>query len=396
MRLVSASELENRLKNFRERMNQLNDGWNVAFIVNKLNIFYFTGTSQNGLLVIPKDGEAIFFVRRSFARAEIESNFPKIMKMNSFRDIPPVVGNLGESVHLEKEFLPLAYVERLNKYFDFKQIKSCDLAISATRAVKSEYELEIMKRAGALHNETLTEFVPQIVKEGMSEKELASEILKYMLDRGHHGVSRIAMFNTELYMGQVCFGDNGVFYNTFDGPGGIMGLSPAVPLFGNDDRKLKKGEIFYIDIGCGMEGYHTDKTQVYSFGDMPDGVLKYHDKCVDIINRTAELMKPGMIPSKIYEEIVAELDEDFLESFMGMGDERVKFLGHGVGLVIDEYPVFAKGFDLPLEENMVMAVEPKRGIKGVGLTGIEDTYVVTPSGGVSITGTNQNIIQIPR
>ncbi len=104
-------------------------------------------------------------------------------------------------------------------------------------------------------------------------------------------------------------------------------------------------------------------------------------------------MKPGNIPSKVYEEVMADVSDSFQEYFMGYGDERVKFLGHGVGLVIDEYPVFAKGFDLPLEENMVMAVEPKRGVPGVGLVGLENTYLVTKDGGISLTGNEKKYYQ---
>lgn len=394
MRLVPAEELKSRLAAFRTNMDKHCAGWNAAFIMNKVNIFYFTGTQQNGVLIIPKEGDALFFVRRSFYRAEIESKFENIIKIKSFKDIPPVIGDLGKTVHIEKEFIPIAHFERVNKYFAFEDIQSCDFALAATRAVKSSYELDIMGAAGKVHRETLEEFVPSVIKEGMSEKELGALIMKHMLDRGHHGVTRIGMFNTELFLGQICFGENSMYYNTFDGPGGIKGISPAVPLFGNDERKLKKDELVFVDIGCGMEGYHTDKTQVYSFGSIPDEAYKYHEKCVSILKSTQSRMKPGETPSKVYEEILADYDESFLEYFMGVGDERVKFLGHGVGLVVDEYPVFAKGFDLPLEENMVMAVEPKRGIPGTGLVGVENTYVVTKEGGVSLTGDNMDIIKL--
>lgn len=394
MNLVPKGELQNRLKAFRKRMDQFDPTWSVAFIVNKVNIFYFTGTQQNGVLVVPKDDDAVFFVRRSFYRAELESEFEKIVKINSFRDIPAVTGKLGKTVHIEKEFVPLAYFERINKYFGFDTVSSCDMALAATRAVKTRFELDIIRQCGKIHEQTMQTFVPSVISGGMSEKELASMILKHMLDNGHHGVTRIGMFNAELYLGQVCFGENSMYHNSFDGPGGIKGISPAVPLFGNDDRKLANNELVFADVGCGMEGYHTDKTQVYAFGELPDEAYEYQEKCVNIMEETAKRMKPGNIPSKIYEEVMADVDEGFLEYFMGQGDERVKFLGHGVGLVIDEYPVFAKGFDLPLEENMVMAIEPKRGIPGVGLVGVENTFKVTKDGGVSLTGNEKEIIRL--
>jgi len=108
----------------------------------------------------------------------------------------------------------------------------------------------------------------------------------------------------------------------------------------------------------------------------------------------AERLKPGEIPSKIYEDIISKIDKDFDVHFMGFGPNKVKFLGHGIGLVIDEYPVIAKGFDDPLEENMVMAIEPKKGIEGVGMVGIENTFVITKDGGKSITGDDFDIINV--
>jgi Xaa-Pro aminopeptidase len=79
---------------------------------------------------------------------------------------------------------------------------------------------------------------------------------------------------------------------------------------------------------------------------------------------------------------------------MGYGNRQVKFLGHGIGLEIDEFPVIAKGFDSPLQENMVLALEPKKGIKDVGMVGIENTFIVTPSGGKCITGFNRGLIPV--
>lgn len=387
-------ELQNRLANFRARMDSFCPGWNCVFIVNKVNIYYFTGTMQNGVLVIPKDDQASFFVRRSYVRAEHESKFGRIIKIDSFRDIAAATGNLGKTIYMEKEFVPMAYFERINKHFGFENVIGCDTALAACRAVKSKYELDLMRLSGHIHEETLRMYVPAMISGGMSEKDLGAVILKRMLDNGHHGVARLGMFNAELFLGQICFGENSMYHNTFDGPGGVKGMSPAVPLMGSDDRRLGNNELVFVDVGCGVDGYHTDKTQVYAFGRLPDEAFEVHEKCVKILKETVSRMKPGAIPSKIYEEVVSGLDEEFLEYFMGTGDERVKFLGHGVGLVIDEYPVIAKGFDLPLEENMTLAVEPKRGIRNVGLVGLENTYIVTKNGGVSITGDDTDIIKL--
>jgi Xaa-Pro aminopeptidase len=155
------------------------------------------------------------------------------------------------------------------------------------------------------------------------------------------------------------------------------------------------GDLVFIDIGFGVEGYHTDKTLTYMFGRGPDKkVLELHNRCVDIQNSLSENLRPGNLPSVLYEKTLKDLPSEFLKNFMGYGSRQVKFLGHGIGLVIDEIPVIAKGFDCPLEKNMVLALEPKKGIEKVGMVGIENTFIVTPHGGECITGNSRGMIVV--
>jgi Xaa-Pro aminopeptidase len=164
---------------------------------------------------------------------------------------------------------------------------------------------------------------------------------------------------------------------------------------GSRERKLKKGDLVVIDIGCGVEGYQTDKTMTYMFGKaIPDEAVRAHERCVAIQDEVASLLVPGAIPSGIYSTIMAGLEPAFRENFMGYGQNAVKFLGHGIGLEIDESPVISKGFDEPLEEGMVFAVEPKKGIRDVGLVGIENTFAVTPAGGRSLTGKHPGLLPV--
>jgi Xaa-Pro aminopeptidase len=126
----------------------------------------------------------------------------------------------------------------------------------------------------------------------------------------------------------------------------------------------------------------------------PDYAAKTHKKCMEIQKEVAALLKPGNIPGEIYNSVIEKLDADFLAGFMGVGNERVKFLGHGVGLQIDEYPVIANKFDEPLIENMAIAIEPKRSIADFGIVGVEDTYIVTENGGRCITGGEKEILVV--
>jgi Xaa-Pro dipeptidase len=348
---VPLTELKNRMRCFRKRMDISNPDWEIAVIFSKINLYYFTGTMQDGMLIIPENGDATFWVRRSYERALDESLFPNIEPMNSFRDAAKCVSGLPDTVYLETEVVPLALYQRFQKYFPFKNFRPVDAQISAVRAVKSEYELLLTREAGRIDQHVLEDLVPEMLREGMSEVDLATELFSVMVEEGHHGVCRFGMFDTEMFLGNICFGESSIYPSYFNGPGGSYGMSPAVPLIGSRDRKLRKGDLVFIDVGCGVEGYNTDKTTTYMFGSpLPQYAIDIHNKCVDIQNEAAAMLKPGSVPSEIYNSIMSNLDEEFLQNFMGFGNRKVKFIGHGVGLQFDEKPVIAEGFDEPLQE----------------------------------------------
>lgn len=390
-----ASELNRRLVRFREIMNAQNSDWEMGIIFSKINLLYFTGSMPDGMLIIPRDGKAILWVRKSFERTSKESEFPDIRPMGSYRDAAAAYPRTPKDVYLEAEFVPLAMFNRIRKHFPFERFQSLDFPVSMTRAVKSDLELSFMEKAGAIHQRVLEDLVPKVLKEGMTEADLSGELYRLMVQEGHQGTARFAMFDTEIVVAQLGFGESSLYPTNFDGPGGNRGLNAAVPGLGSRKRKLQKGDLVFVDMGMGVNGYHSDKTMTYMFGKpLPEEVQHIHKQCVDIQHQVARMLKPGNIPENIYETIMDGLSPEFKENFMGFGDRTVKFLGHGIGLTVDELPVLAKGFKAPLEENMVFAVEPKKGIAGVGMVGIENTFVVTPDGGRCITGDHPGLILV--
>jgi Xaa-Pro aminopeptidase len=368
--------------------------WEIALIFAKIHLYYFTGTMQDGMLVIPRNNDAVFWVRRSYERARGESLFPDIRKMNSYRDAAAVMGALPKTVYLETDFVSLALFQRLQKYFPFMDVKALDEQVAKVRSVKSTYELALMEHAGKVHRHVLEDCVPGLLVEGIDEVSFANDLYSLMVREGHQGIIRFGMFN-EMLLGQIGFGTSSITPTCVNTPGGIAGMYPAVPLMGCREKKLSSGDLVVIDIGCGYKGYQTDKTMTYMFGkSIPEDAIRVHQQCVRIQNDVAALLKPGAIPSEIYTTIMEEQSPEFLQNFMGFGPHKVKFLGHGIGLWIDETPVIAKGFDEPLQEGMVFAIEPKKGIRDVGLVGIENTFVVTWQGGRSITGINPGLIPV--
>ncbi|MBN2429419.1 MAG: aminopeptidase P family protein [Deltaproteobacteria bacterium] len=392
---VPLQEINSRMERFRAKMDRECPDWQMAAIFGKLNQYYFTGTMQDGMLLVPREDEAVFWVRQSIERALDESHFSVLKPMKSYRDATAGMGKVPDTVYLETEVVPLGLYRRFQKYFPFKEARSVDFQLSMLRAVKSDFELDLMRESGEIHRRILEERVPSLLREGVSEAEFAAELYVVMMEEGHHGLARMAMFQTEIILGNICFGESSIYPTYFNGPGGNLGLCPAVPLFGSRERKLRKGDLVFIDIGCGVEGYHTDKTMTYVFGgSLSEEVVSQHQQCVDIQNRVAARLKPGEIPSKIFADTMNSLKPDFLENFMGFGERRVKFLGHGIGLAIDEIPVIAEGFDLPMEEGMAFALEPKKGVKDIGMVGIENTFLVTSAGGECITGDNPGLMKV--
>ncbi|MDR0980646.1 MAG: Xaa-Pro peptidase family protein [Methanocalculaceae archaeon] len=389
------SESDTRLAHLFSALDTSDASWDTALVFGRVNLYYLTGTIQDGVLVLRRDGDVQFFVRRSFERAREESPLDAVYPMKSYRDMQDFLpADLGRTF-IETDQVPVAMLDRLQKYFRLDAVLALDPVMLNIRAVKSPYELAFQKKAGRDHDVLLMEVVPEILREGMSEAQLFGELYRAMMDMNHQGVVRFAGFETEMQIGQAGFGTTTLVPTCFDGPGGMMGASAAIPSVGGRDRILAKGDMVFVDIGYGYCGYHTDKTQVYSFGGkLPEHALSLHEECIEVQKKAADLLAEGNIPSEIYADVLAGLSPVLAENFMGYGSRRVSFLGHGIGLVVNEWPVIARGFDSPLVENMVIALEPKAGVTGVGTVGVEDTYVVGRSGGECITGGGRPVLEL--
>lgn len=392
---LTREELDGRRLRFVAAMNEAFPLWDTALIVSNVNQYYFTGTMQNALLLIKSDGSYGCYVRKSWRRACDESPLEAIFPIKTYRDAADHAGKALGNTYIEAEVMPVAMLERIKSAFSVVSVGALDTALARVRGVKTDYELYWMEKCGQAHDDFIMHTVPALFHEGISEAQLVGAMQHEMSKIGYQGITRFSHFGTEIVVGQVGFGENSLYPTSFDGPGGSRGHGACAPVGGDPGRFLKKGDLVFVDFGFGMKGYHTDRTQVFVWGAEPtDEMVRIHTACIDVQNRTAAALVPGAIPSKVYGDIMQSLDGDFREGFMGYGEHCVKFLGHGVGLQIDEWPVIARGFDEPLQENMVIALEPKKGLKGVGMLGVEDTYVVTPSGARCLTGGGQAIVKV--
>lgn len=222
---IPKQELDDRLTKFYSLMNEVYPDWDTAVILSKVNQYYFTGTMQDGMLLVTKERKAFYFVRRSFERAKAESLFSDIYPMESYRDAVAVTGGDCGNTFVETEVVTWGIMDRLQKYFKMGTISSLDRVILAVRSVKSPLELEKLEHAGKQHDDLLQHIVPALLREGMNEAEFVAEILVKMVELGHQGICRFSMFQTEMVVGQIGFGESSIYPTSFDGPGVHMGCA---------------------------------------------------------------------------------------------------------------------------------------------------------------------------
>lgn len=400
--VVPRSELKARWAKCRRFLPEVAPQAGGMLCFSRLQIYYLSGSFVNGAVWLPLEGEPILFVRKSFDRAIIESSIKNIVRFKSFKDLAPLAKEVGqplsEVMGAETAGLTWQLGEMLTSRMSEYKFVPGDKVLALSRAVKSEWELEIMREVGHLHNTGLVEVLPELLETGMSEMDISKYLWNIFFELGHEGNMRMQTFGEEIFLGHISVGDSGIYPSSFNGPLGLRGTHPASPFMGSGDKFWGKNEPLSVDCGFVMEGYHTDKTQVYWSGpksSIPKEVLDAQYFCQDMQALAADNLMPGTLVSEVYAKVMAQVEkEGFTEGFMGIGECKVPFVGHGIGLTVDGFPPIAKGFDLPIEEGMVFALEPKQGIPGVGMVGVENTFEVTADGAECITGDDYDIICI--
>jgi len=394
-------EMKSRLESFRSNIREAGIDCGAVMIFSRLNIYYFTGSFGNGTLWIPMDDQPVFLCRKGEQRFRLESPLDRVAAFRSYKDLPVMLSEFGlkipDKVGVEKTGINWALADSLQKRIKAVEFVSIDNAIARTRMVKSQWEVQKLILCGQRHHEALYHNLPEHIHPGMTEREISLAVWDCFFSLGHQGMMRMQNFGEEIFLGHVAAGDSANYPSVFNGPVGLRGEHPAITQMGYAGKIWQDDEPLILDCGFALEGYQTDKTQVYfpAAWKVPDHVRQAHDLCVEIQNMAANILLPGEKPGDIYVKALDMAEKaGFAEGFMGLGGNKVPFLGHGIGLAVDEYPPLAKGFEDPLQENMFLALEPKIGIKGVGMVGVENTFRVTPKGGVCITGDMFNAVRV--
>lgn len=378
------------LPNHRLRINTLArklqaDAVDVALILQNVDLFYYLGTVPKGVLVVSSTGQAMVGVTKGIGRARRESTLRRedFVEIRSFKHIPDVLSEVHvsdpTSVGLEEDVLPMGLGRSLLR--NVAAINTVDIShhIRNQRAVKDDHELDVMRDA-ARRQTRVFEYAQEVIRPGRTEAEVAADLECQMRRLGHQGLIRMRAFNGELFYGAMGTGRSTGDEQAFDGPVGVTGLYPAVPQFcGN--HEIRADDTVMLDLVFGLGGYLVDTARVFTFGRPSDHVQRAHDLALEIQSQAAQMMVPGVIPETIYRMALEKVEgADLAAEFMGWGSNKVRFIGHGVGLELDELPVIAPRFREPLREGMTVALEPKFFFGTEASAGIENTFVVRSSG----------------
>ncbi len=400
LEIIPISELSQRWAKVRGLLRRHVPEAGGLMTFSRVAAYYLTGTMAPGVCWLPLQGEPLLMLRKGRERARLESPLSSIVTFRSYADLDGLAREAGcplpEVLAAEQSGLTWGLGQNLATKLSGKRCVPGDMVLAMAQSLKTPWELAKMRLAGERHAKCLMEIVPARIRPGMTEREISHIVWEAFFSQGHSGLMRMGAFGEEIFLGHVSAGDSGNYPSFFNGPLGLRGEHPATTAMGYAGKVWSKGEPLALDVGFVLEGYHTDKTQLYWAGardTIPKQVRRGHDFCMRVQEWIAERMKPGAIPSALYAHCVRWAEEEGLaDGFMGLGGNQVRFIGHGIGLVVDGWPVIAKGFDEPLEEGMVMALEPKQGIPGLGMVGVENTFEVTPDGGRCLTGAEFDFI----
>jgi Xaa-Pro dipeptidase len=376
-----ADELENRIRGLQHYLRSQNlDG---ALIVQNTDLFYFAGTIQQAHLYIPAQGEALLMARKDFERARRESALDQVVPLDSPRQIGALLADHGlpfpKRLGMELDVLPANLYFQYRKWFDGAEIFDVAHGIRLQRAVKSAYELALMQKAAGFADQVAAH-LPTLLAEGRSEIEVAGEVEAFARRLGHQGIVRMRLWGSELFYGHLMAGPAAAEPSYLASPTGGAAVSAAVAQ-GPSFHPIRPGQPILLDYVFAHQGYLADHTRIFCLGELPADLARAQADMVAIQNKIKTMMVPGTPAGAVYAKAVdLAAAAGYEEYFMGCGATRIRFVGHGVGLELDEYPFLAKGQEMVLAENMVVALEPKVIFPGKGVVGIENTHVVTPKG----------------
>jgi len=373
--LTPKEEIEGRIRGLMERMSA--EGVSFAVILQNVDLFYFTGTAQKSVLVVSLDEGPLFFVEKSLARARAETPLD-IIPIKRDKDVKEVLaakGILKGQGGMEFDVLPVAAYERWKTMLGYEAFRDISSLIKELRIVKSPFEIEQVRRSGEIVSKVFAK-VPEVVRVGEREVDIGAALDTEGKKHGHQGFLRMRGLNQEMMNIYVTHGHSATYASWADVPISGVGVTHAVGQ-GSSINRVERDIPLIVDYGGGYNGYITDETRVVVVGELKDRFLAAYGVAREIIEDAAAYGRSGIIATELYTRALDLVKKAGLEDyFMGHGEGQVSFVGHGLGLEINELPVITPRHRVELRKGMVFAYEPKFIFPGLGAVGIEVDFIV--------------------
>ena len=366
-------------------------GMDACLLSVDVNLFYTTGRIYGGYFYLPTEGKPWFFVKRPNGLSG-----EQVVYIRKPEESPGILADAGlqrpEHLLLELDELSYNETQRLMKAWMPTVVGNGTLFMRMMRRIKTPMEIEQFRIAARKHEATYRE-IPACYRPGMTDLELQFEIELRMRRNGSMGLFRAFGPNMDIFMGSILTGENAETPSPFDFALGGEGVNAACPL-GANGTPLKEGMAVMIDMAGNYTPYMTDMTRVFSIGKLPEEAYRAHQVALEIQEAVKAQIKPGTPCSELY-RIAAEMAQQagLAANFMGTR-QQAKFVGHGIGLQINELPVLTPRSKDALQANMVFALEPKFVLPGIGAVGIENSFLVTEDGGEQLTLAPEEIIRL--
>ena len=385
-----AAESARRLDILRQGL--AGQGLQGALLLQAVDVLWISGTRQNAALWVPVQGEPLLLVRKSLERARSESPLSRVVPFPASRELAGLLGP-DRRLGLTFDTVPVAVQQFWSRALPAVEWTDVSGLVRESRSVKSAWELDRMRETARLLSGVFRE-VPSFLRPGMREVDLAAEVEVRMRRAGNEGSPRVRGFNQEFFMGLAVAGGSATAPSYFDGPVTGRGLSPSSPLGASVDV-IGRDVPVLLDYTAIQGGYVTDMTRIAVCGRLAPELERAFRVARDIQDELGEALEPGAVPSQLFDRARQRADAAGLgDRFMGPPGAQARFVGHGIGLELDELPVLAPGFDAPLRAGQTIAIEPKFVFPGQGAVGIENTWAVRDGGGERITRLPDDLIVV--
>jgi Xaa-Pro aminopeptidase len=382
-------ESEQRIVRLQQAMR--GQGLDGALLIHPIDIYYFSGTRQNATLWIPAHGNPLLLVRKSLVRARQESLVEETRPFPSSKEFPLLFGETVRNIGLSFDVTPVQQYNFYARLLPGREFRDISATIREIRSVKSVWELDKMRASGARLARVFAQ-VPQFLAAGMREIDLAAEFECRLRKAGSEGHVRMRAFNQELFQGLAVSARTADKPGFFDGAVTGRGLSSASP-HGASTEVIPADTPILLDYTGIFDGYLVDMTRIYVSGTLHPDLQRAFDTSLAIQGYIVEHLKPGTICEELFAAALRMAEEAGLGgNFMGAPGENAKFVAHGVGLELDEFPILAQGFKAPLQAGQTVAIEPKFVLPGLGVIGIENTFAVTADGGEKLTALADDVV----